>query len=216
MPFVWILAALAVIFVVETVLTEIEQWGWATGTLIATLVAAHFLNVFRVTDFVAEHGIGTLVYALGYLAIGVGWSFVKWFSYLRGYRDIFREHKEAFLRAENDRRLMASDVSIQETELLKLNDPVPENLLSIFRNYLRYNVSGLDYKTLSNLHSLERPRAAKNKSRITAWMAYWPCSFIGTFLNDPVRRMFNWAFTQFKTLYQKMADHVFRHDLELK
>jgi hypothetical protein len=74
----------------------------------------------------------------------------------------------------------------------------------------------VDTAIRSDFVALQRPRAAKNKRRITAWMAYWPCSAIGTLLNDPVRKFFNWAFGQFKDLCQKLADHVFRADVELK
>src|SRR5271166_356280 len=98
MPLIWILAALAVLFIIETVLTEIDQWGWATVTLIATVVGAHFLHVFRLNEFVHAHGWSTAWYVMAYLSVGVSWSFLKWFSYLRGFRDTFRQFKEAYCK----------------------------------------------------------------------------------------------------------------------
>jgi hypothetical protein len=196
MPLVWILAALAVIFIVETVLTEKEHWEWATVILIGTGVACHFFTPFSPWTFIKLHGPWTTLYVLAYLAIGVLWSFAKWFSYLRAFRDTFREQKEAFLKSK---KLPAGSV-------------VPDDLITAFQDYLRHNI-GYVY---SGLSSLERPRANNNKLRITAWMAYWPCSAIGTILNDPVRRIFNWIFARLRALYQKLADHVFRNDVELK
>lgn len=196
-----ILAVLVVVFIVETVLTEIEHWGWATLLLLLTAVGCQFLTPFHPVAFVQEHGVFTLVYALAYVGVGVAWSFVKWFSFLRGFRDTFRGLKETFCKGRS----------------LDASQPVPQQHLPAFKDFLRDNTDWqMDSKMRNTLHNLERPRAANNKRRITAWMAYWPCSVIGTFLNDPVRRFFNWAFGQFKALYQKMSDYVFRKDLELK
>ncbi len=201
MSLVWILAALAVIFIAETVFIEIEQWGWATILLIGTAVGCHFLTPFDPLAFIKAQGPFTVVYVLGYLAIGVAWSFLKWFSFLRAFRDQFREKKEAFLKSKG----------------LPAGSNVPDSNLEDFKRYIRDNTGYSFVKSVfGGVITLERPRAAKNKSRITAWMAYWPCSALGTLLNDPVRRLFNFLFSQFKALYQKMADHVFRNDVELK
>lgn len=196
-----ILAVLAIVFIAECVFIEVEHWGWATAVLLATLVGCHFLTPFSPLAFVREHGLFTLVYVLGYVGVGVAWSFLKWFSFLRGFRDTYRDHREGFLKFRG----------------LPAGTNVPEEHLKAFKDYLQENTGWSTDRGLRDcLLSLTRPRAAKNKSRITAWMAYWPCSLIGTLLNDPVRRLFNWAFNQFKALYQKLADYVFRNDLELK
>jgi hypothetical protein len=57
--------------------------------------------------------------------------------------------------------------------------------------------------------------AAKSKSKIVAWMAFWPCSVIGYVFNDPVRRLFNALFNALRESYQKMADKIL-NDAELK
>ncbi len=198
-----VLIVLGLFFVVETILMEVEHWGWATFTLLATFVASlvchHFWNTPSVVDWVVANGVFTLVYVLAYLAVGVGWSFVKWFSYLMGFRDAFREQKEAFCVKNG----------------LDPKAPVPEDRMAQFDTFLSSNV-GWGERHRGQLLSRERPRAAKSKARITAWMAFWPFSVVGTILNDPVRRLFNFLFTNFKALYQKMADHVFRKDVELQ
>src|SRR5258706_4888809 len=98
-----ILAVLFIFFVVETILTETENFGWATVTLIATGVGSVLLHrlwpdVPSALDFVRDHGVFTLVYVGIYLVIGIAWSFAKWFSYLMSFRDAFRTQKEAFLK----------------------------------------------------------------------------------------------------------------------
>ncbi len=200
-----VLAVLAVLFIVETVLTEVEHWGWATFTLLATfvgsLVCHHYFGTPSIIDFVREHGVFTMVYLLVYLGVGVGWSFVKWFSHLHQFRDAYRELKLDFLK------FRGLDVTLAA---------VPEDHLPAFKDWLGNKRYSMNANFREEILNLTRPRASKNKARITAWMAFWPCSLIGTLLNDPVRRAFNFLFNNFKALYQKMSDWVFRKDAELK
>lgn len=200
--FVLILAVLFVLFVLECVFTEVEHFGWATVTLIATAIGSaiigHWFPEYSVLTFVKAHGVFTAVYAVAYVGVGVAWSFVKWFSYLMSFRDAFREQKEAFCKKNN----------------LDSREAIPEDKMAAFDQHISHVSWTNNHR--SQLLTRERPRASKNKARITAWAAFWPFSFLGTLLNDPVRRIFNFLFNQFKALYQKMSDWVFRKDLELK
>jgi hypothetical protein len=215
MPILLILLVLLFIFVVETVLTETEQFGWATITLICSLVGAHFLHIFSVVEFVHTHGVHSLVYVGLYLAIGIGWSFVKWFSYLMSFRDTFRQYKEQFVKDENERITHIGVTTGREVVLLDPKAPIPDSQRKAFKEYLAQNVAWHgDHR--GQLVSLERPRASRNKGRITAWASFWPFSFVGTVLNDPVRRLFNFLFNQFKALYQRLSDWILRKDVELQ
>lgn len=49
-----------------------------------------------------------------------------------------------------------------------------------------------------------------NKERILNWMTYWPLSGAWTLVNDPVRKLFNLVFDRFVSIYQNMADKVFK------
>jgi len=198
-----ILAVLFVLFVVETVLTETENFGWATVTLIlfgvGSVLCGHWFHTYSVVDFARDHGVWTLVYVAGYLAVGIAWSFAKWFSYLMSFRDTFRTQKEAFIKSKG----------------LNPDAQIPVEMQEELRKFIQDNI-GWGNQHRSQLYSMERPRATKNKARITAWASFWPFSFVGTLLNDPVRRLFNFLFNQFKALYQRMADWVFRKDVELQ
>jgi hypothetical protein len=196
------LIALAVV-ILAIVLTEAECWGWATITLVGSVVAAHYAGLADVLTFLRTHMVETALYALGYVAVGVLWSFIKWFSFLHRSRDDLRERKDK-LRAHYEKHIKSPQFSRTTKEMIEgemVDVPVP---VPTFEEYLR------DYGA-----NLKRPTAADNKGRIIGWMAFWPFSVVGTFLNDPVRRLFNFLFRHFKTLYQKMADHVFRNDADL-
>lgn len=191
--FLIILAALFVVFVVECLLLEVEHWGWATATLIATGLAVQFLHVADIWGFITHHTVDALLYVLVYLATGVVWSFIKWFSFLMQFREKFREHRDSWYSAH---KLNLTD---------ELTPEQRKDLDESFR-YQSFNGNAL----------LVKPKATRNKRRITAWMAYWPFSVVGTVINDPIRRLFKFLFNSFKALYQKIADHVFRNEVGMR
>lgn len=201
-----ILAVLFALFVVECILTETENFGWATVTLllvgVASVVAGRWFHVYSIVDFVRDNGVFTLVYVGAYVGVGIVWSFIKWFSYLMSFRDAFRTQKEAFFKSKGLDGLLATA-------------PVPAEHQAAFKEFIQNNVRWTG-EHRAQLYEMERPRASKNKSRITAWASFWPFSLVGTLLNDPVRRLFNLLFNWFKALYQQMSDWVFRNDGELK
>lgn len=194
--------ALVLLLVGGTVLTEVESFGWATVVLLATVAGAQFFHVVPLLEWVSAHVLDSLWLVLGYLALGVGWSFVKWFSFLLGFRDQYRELKAAFL----DRQKELVSITGRKNELA---DQSEEERMKAFHR-------SIAFETYRGQRLTDKPKASKNKSRIVAWMAYWPLSLVGTLLNDPVRRLFNWLFSGFKALYQQMADAIFRNDKELQ
>ncbi len=196
-PLTIVLAVVGAIFILAIFLTELEQFGWATLTLIATVALTQFTHTFDFVGYVAHHALESVLYTLGYLVVGLLWSFVKWFSFLMAFRDKYRECKNIYYQKYN----------------LVPGQPLPESLAKEFEEWMQNTYCYAKYRgaLLSR-----KPRASENKTRIVAWMAFWPCSLIGTLLNDPVRRLFSFLFNQFKALYQKMVDYVFKNDPELK
>ena len=192
------LIGLVVVAVAAVVLTEIEYFGWATVLLITTLGAAQLLHMADVPAYVRGHAGQILLYALIYVVAGVAWSFAKWFSFLISYRDKYREAKAQFLKSKN------------LNPIGQIHDEFMLSFQTYLLNEFRHDRS---YRSMSYL---VRPQASDNKARIVAWMSLWPLSFIGTVLNDPIRRLFNSLFNRFKALYQKMSDKVFAKDVELK
>jgi hypothetical protein len=200
MMFIFVLIGMVILGIIATILTETENFGWATLSLIISVITAQLLHVVDLLGWVSAHGVLTILYALAYVGVGIVWSFVKWFSFLISYRDKYREYKSQFLANK------------------KLDDEghVPMELREDFTRFLSNRCDYNHRSVFANLSLGERPKAADNKRRIVAWMSLWPCSVIGTLLNDPVRKLFNFLFNYFKSLYQKMSDAVFKNDVELK
>jgi len=216
-----VVAVLVVLFVVEAVLTEVEHWGWATVVMLLTLVGLHFTHVFSLYEFFRDHALEGLIGTAGYVGAGLVWSFIKWLSFLMGFRDTYREQREAFLGAKNlptDTKVLTEE---QEREFLEglsymAHTEAPYVYDADGKKVgapRRWKASLYDYRG----NSLNvRPRAAKNKSRITSWAIFWPFSLVGTLINDPLRRLWNLIWGAVKGLYQKMSDRMFASHPELK
>lgn len=162
--------AFVIITIFVTIATEIEWFGWTTLTILGSVTAVQFLHLFNIWLYIKDHVFQTIIYAIAYIAIGVIWSFAKWFFFLINARD---ESRKLFEERKNS----------------------------------AYNPS-------NRYPEIKIPQASHNKGRIIAWMCYWPFSAIGTILNDPFRKLFNFIFNQFKNLYQQMANSIFKGDME--
>ena len=190
---IFVIIALCGIFILEAVLTEVESFGWAMVTLLATGVALHFFRIVNLLELVRNHASETLMFVGAYLVAGIIWSFIKWFSFLMAFRDEYRETKGRWLIKKGLSKQMVLDEALQK---------------SFF--------SDLSFAKFRGNSLTEKPKASTNKRRIVAWMSFWPFSAVGTLINDPVRRFFNFLFNQFKATYQRMSDRVMASHSELK
>ena len=159
--------------------------------MIAAVVACQFFGVVDFITHIRFHLSESLMWVGAYLAVGIVWSFIKWFSFLIQYRDKYQESRAAFLAADKPKD--------GTTDVERWREWCSSRGYGYSR---RYGVDTVFYGQ-SILH---KPQATENKSRIIAWMSFWPFSLVGTVLNDPVRRLFNWLYSSLKAQYQRMAD----------
>lgn len=187
----WLVLGIAIgLFLFLTLLIENEKWGWATLSLLLTGVVYSWLNRTDVFSWFGQHWVEAVVITGIYLVVGIVWSFIKWFSFLIGFRDKLREAKEEYAK------------------LVTQPGTNPPDLKSWLQGK-----GGYWYKHHYYGNALTQvPQASDNKGRIVAWMSFWPFSMVGTVINDPVRRLFNFLFNQLKATYQRLANYVFRNE----
>lgn len=53
------------------------------------------------------------------------------------------------------------------------------------------------------------PQVANHKRDIMRWLAWWPFSFVGTMLDDPLRRFFLMIYRHLGKVLQRMSDRMF-------
>lgn len=90
----WEVGIALALYVLCCVLTQTEHWFWTTVVIISACVGAQFLHVADLWGFVRHQAGLTALYALGYLVLGVVWSFVKWLSFLLGFRRVRQRERE--------------------------------------------------------------------------------------------------------------------------
>lgn len=99
-PLIYIIA-FTIITIWLIIATEIEWFGWSTLTIIASIVAAKYFNIFDIFFQIKEHAFENCVYTIAYIAIGVIWSFAKWFFFLMNSRDKTRKWLEQELERKS-------------------------------------------------------------------------------------------------------------------
>lgn len=174
----WFWMALIVPYLLLIWMVETEASGFALFTVIATAVIFCLGNP-TIVPFVLHNPLIDLYAVLSYIAIGVGWGFVKWFFYILKKRDIFA------------------------SKLTKWKDEVVvwerEDGKSSYRRTKPQEPSKEDFM----------PTVIDNKGRIVFWMSYWPCSAFWTILSDPLTRFYNFLYHRLASLFDAMSRAMF-------
>lgn len=175
----WIVTALFVVTMLA--LTEYEKPFWATITLLIFLSLITTFSVPEALGWVAAN-LSTIAMWFGiYLVTGVVWAAAKWWFYLLNQREIYETKREKFLNDQN---------------------PVgPGNPVAI-------DTTNRD-KFLRTLDKKFPPLPSENKSRIILWMSYWPFSAAWTLVNDPLKRLWRFLYTQISATLERMSRSVF-------
>lgn len=132
----------------------------------------------------------TLEFVAGYFVVGIIYSFIKWYFYLRNIKEKYIIYKVNWIRNNLAEKRWG--------EITNWSNPtIPEDMKQDWEEKLQYQSQFWLFicgKIISSDH----------KSRITAWVAWWPISGAWTLLNDPIKRMANYLFNQFKEIYNKI------------
>lgn len=181
----WILLAVAALVV--GVCVARESFGKATLSVMLTFALLGFLGDFNVLHWLRENAVAFLVYLVAYFAIGTVWSVGKWWFFIRRRRDEYNEQKSAFL--------LQNGIT---------DGLLPESLKTRWRDYVSSS-----YECRGRAARFP-PRVRDYKGKITAWMMYWPWSFVVTIVDDPIRKLFNAIFRAIQDVFQRISDSAFK------
>lgn len=197
----WTLVGVEAI-VLLTAVRHDNGW-WATFSVFSFAFVMWLFGNFNVFSYIFHNPVFVLSCFSGYLLIGVGWSFGKWFLFNRAIKETYQRMKEQFL-----------DMHQQPGTV------VPENLQLIWAQYLnvsdhwkRNNDHWNDY--VPKTYSIKRveditPKANDFKSDIIFWISYWPVSVLWSLLHDFVERMLNEIYNFFKGVYDNITRRMFQ------
>lgn len=190
----WILMAVAALVV--GVCVARESFGKATLSVVATFALLGFLGDFNVLHWLGTHATEFAVYLVAYFAIGTAWSVGKWWFFVRRKRDEYDRQKRLFLGQQG--------LPYEDTKSVTV--AIPEALKAKWREWIDNQYDG----RRSAGRSAYPPRARDYKGKITAWMMYWPWSFVVTIVDDPIRKLFNAIFRAIQDVFQRISDSAFK------
>lgn len=214
----WVLAVELVLFIVWTVLVQIEFYGWSTVAFIANALALYFVMKLPIAGYFREHPSSIAILLVLSLCCGLVWAiFMKWPAFLYKFKEVreerlgdYRERKarEAKRREETeaeDERKWARENAIRAE-----NGQPPRE--KVVRNWDEDKTDTefrfLDRESYKNTKLSKYPRYKEYKGKIVAWVIFWIPSLIGTLMDDFVRRMVTWIVNRFSALINYMSHKI--------
>lgn len=172
-------------------LLENEREGYATSLLSLAIGIAIYYYHSEIATFLSENLLNVIIFSVLYVVLGVGWSFLKWTSYIKVVIRRYQAIKAKFL------------LKREEITLKNVSDFMSD-VKSAFGGY--YYVKDTLELTMDNIKQNVIPLTKDRKSLIVSWIGYWPLSLIGTLLNDPFRRFFGFIFESVSSFYDKITN----------
>lgn len=189
----YLLSVITVIIILQLLM---DDKFFGSAFLIGGFIAIiHLFGDAHFFQHVIDNPVWALVYIVGYLGIGAGWSFFKWWRVLLCVRKRYDELKAEFL------------INKKVTDGL-----IPDALKDEWRKHV---ISNRCYKLNYHYSDIEGynpaiPPLSRNKARITGWMVYWPISFVLFFFEDFLAKIFDAIYDMFSNVYQRISDSVFK------
>lgn len=203
---VFFLPVIAVLVLLVWITAERES-GWA---VILTLGAG----------FLAYHGFPSLVaffssplnVALtvgGYLALGIAWSFMKWYMVINKVKTKFILLRDKYLADQGLKDgYFTTEVDESDKVNVKRHAEYANHILNAFGHNAGY--SSLAHVTTAQAAIRHiRPKAANHKASILFWIGYWPFSVVWFIISDMVREAAEWIYARVAGTFQRLSDRMF-------
>ena len=161
--------------------------GWTVFGVTAFLLA--WLLFGNLWSLAKEHPWQIVVDVAAWVAIGMVWSFPRWFIFLKRVLKEYNESHAAYLAGSNQYVSTPNN----EAGWIKIGSD---------RFVMDYGMSWKD-------DAIQPPAFAPNRKRLVAWVALWPWSFVWTFAREVVMKGITHIVNFFGGTYQRIANWVF-------
>lgn len=144
-----------------------------------TFAVIQFWCKIDVWGYLCGHWEQALLWTFAYLPIGVVWSFIKWFIFLRGIKLKYQDKLERY----NQLRNLTTAEAIQTEDWKKF--------LTSYENY-----------------EIRKPKVNDHKDDIIRWVIYWPFSIATAIVGDLIKYVTKEIYAKVAYLYSKMVEKV--------
>jgi hypothetical protein len=185
----------------EIIALDKDSGAWATAWLVLFFCFAQFLGKVNIVGSILENPLRAILYVVGYVAVGVGWSFMKWWLHVSEKAEDYKKERSEYLkRLVKNQKNTGVPLTLKSSEITE-NTPVPEKYRQDWSRSRSYT------------HAV--PKASENKERITTWIIYWPLSMLWSLIRDFIHRMIQRLVKSLQKWYDGITKRAFRGVTEL-
>ncbi len=199
--FLW--GALGVASILTLMSIEYEKPGWCTIVVLVTLAALEIYSGWHPITFAIQNPVVALTMVAAYFAAGTLWIVLKWLSHVYSVRDKFLEIKDGIM----NNLLTMDQTNVRDDARLywKLAEDGIQKVLT------DVGVSRLYREAAGQLGEVALPlKVSEHKAQLYMWWLCWPLSLIWTFVNDPIKRIWHFVYSQVGDLLQNISNRAFK------
>lgn len=156
--------------------------------LLSTVVYGCVLQfVFKVdvVNVVLSHPVPFVVFAAIYFFVGAGWSFWRWYLFVKDKLEVYTNMKTEWLISQGESQFTT----------------IPDHLKKKWAAYIE--------ERWERKEILQIPLVRDHKSEIMRWIGWWPVSVISWTFNDMIRRFVRIVYNTIYNWLQNIANNIF-------
>ena len=165
---------------------EYQKGWWSSILVTAFCLVLYTVFGVNVVTLAVNNPWMIAPYVVGYFVVGSVWACVKWIFYSHKMLDIVKDIKMEYLNRHN----ISSNV-------------IPEDKKEDFI-----------YKVLANSKYHDEfypPKFLKHKADWMMWATYWPLSLFWTMLDQPIKKLWNFIYSNIGQMMQNITDKMFEN-----
>jgi hypothetical protein len=199
---VFILPFLIVAGIVMIISLETNKEGVASTFFSLATALVIWSYGSEIWELITQNILTTVYFSVGYVILGLIWSFLKWNQKVAKIFKLFSSLKAKFIK-EN------GEITASTKDKIGTRQKFYNTLSYKFKYSSGHSISSFDdSKDLDYVIETITPKGIDNKAKIVSWISYWPLSLIGTLLNDPFRRFFEWVYESVSGVYDKITKRL--------
>lgn len=213
-PFVWWVAILITIFIIDVMFFAYECYGWSITIMTATILGALWIDHHAATPVITANLHKLLLYYVPiYLAAGFGTALIKWILYAAKRVGWIKQAKEQF----DLTKTFTSSVSREDVHVESMNAAQKrETFVRFYKKGLAdgafadgerisHKVYEVDYEKETSVVDALTPRAKDNIGTITIWIYQWPVVIVSSLIEEFLIKFVKHFATALDALFSKVV-----------
>lgn len=206
----WFWSFFGVFIILEFIWTNKSNGVAGLLTPFGFLALLFLFSSFNPFSWIAENWSNLWMYGIGYVTIGLVWSFFHWYRFVQKRADFLGEFLDDF-RKRNE---LASDWMPKENpkDTRSSSDKDSSRFWEELAQNWSYKFQNREFGRYGSDASFEKviPQAINHKEELVAWMSLWPFDMSWMLLSDFMIEIWNFLFSRFRLAYQKISNRAFR------